>query len=109
VGRLRRRPLWDSLGQRPDGRPLIVAFSTASCGVCRSAQKPALRRLAAEMTGIQVLEVDAGERPELARAFGVVTVPTTVVFAASGEVVAANHGYTPSDRLREQILGPRPA
>jgi len=105
VSRLRERPLWNALGLAPDGQALVVAFSTASCGVCKSAQKPALRRLQTALSDIRVLEIDAGERPEVAGAFGVVTVPTTVVFGRSGEVVAANHGFAPWKRLLAQIEG----
>ena len=51
-----------------------------------------------------MLRVDAARQPDAARAFGILTVPSTVVVAAGGKhVVAVNHGFTPSQRLVEQL------
>lgn len=103
-------PLWRALGAEPDGRPAVVAFSTPSCGVCRSAQAPALaaleRRLGAGQ--VRVLRVDAAEHTEVARAFGVLTVPSTVVLG-SGGVAAVNHGFAPVERLANQVAAACPA
>lgn len=96
--------LWAALGEEPDARTAIVAFSTPSCAACHTAQLPALRA-AEERLGaaaIRIVRVDAASRPEVARAFGVMTVPSTVVLAASGTVVAANHGFASADRLATQ-------
>jgi len=98
-------PLWQSLGAAPDGRPTLVTFSTPSCAACRSAQAPAVsaveQRLGA--SEVRVIRVDAAQRPEIARAFGVQTVPSTVVLAPAGRVVAVNQGFAPSRRLVEQL------
>jgi len=37
--------------------------------------------------------VDAAEKPEVARAFGVLTVPSTAVLAPKGHLVAVNQGF----------------
>ena len=98
-------PFWDSLGEAPDGRPTLVTFSTPSCAACRSAQAPAVsvveQRLGA--SEVRIIRVDAALRPEIARAFGVQTVPSTVVLAPAGRVVAVNQGFAPSTRLVEQL------
>jgi len=98
-------PFWDSLGARPDGRATLVAFSTPSCAACRTAQAPAVsaveRRLGA--AELRVIHVDAALHPEVARTFGVQTVPSTVVLAPAGRVVAVNQGFAPSTRLVEQL------
>ena len=98
-------PFWDSLGEAPDGRPTLVTFSTPSCAACSSAQAPAVsaveRRLGA--SEVRIIRVDAALRPEIARAFGVQTVPSTVVLAPAGRVVAVNQGFAPSTRLVEQL------
>jgi thioredoxin-like negative regulator of GroEL len=52
---------------------------------------------------VRVIHVDAASRPEVARAFGVMTVPSTVVLAPSGHVVAINQGFAASSRLIEQL------
>jgi thiol-disulfide isomerase/thioredoxin len=107
VARIRRLPPeWDVLGVRPDGRRTVVAFSTPSCAACHLAQSPALERARAELAGIDIrrIDVDTARHPEIARAFGIVTVPSTVVIAERGaRIVAVNQGFTPSDRLVEQL------
>jgi thioredoxin 1 len=98
-------PLWEALETEPDGRPTIVAFSTPSCGVCRTAQAPALNALIDRLgpSSVRIIHVDAAERPRVADAFGVLTVPTTVVLANSGHVATTNNGFAPLDRLAQQV------
>jgi len=98
-------PFWDSLGEAPDGRPTLVTFSTPSCAACHSAQAPAVSAVEQRLGAaeVRVIRVDAARRPEVARAFGVQTVPSTVVLAPAGRVVAINQGFAPSGRLVEQL------
>jgi thioredoxin-like negative regulator of GroEL len=97
--------LWDALEARPDGRPTIVAFSTPSCAICKSAQAPALNALVDRLgpRSVRVIQVDAAERPHVAAAFGILTVPTTVVLANNGQVATTNNGFAPLDRLAQQV------
>jgi thiol-disulfide isomerase/thioredoxin len=90
-----------ALGLR-DG-PAIVAFSTSECAQCRLLQKPALNELQMLVPGVQILQVDATAHPEVAAAFGVLTVPTTVVLDGQQRPVATNNGYAPAARLYQQI------
>jgi thioredoxin-like negative regulator of GroEL len=98
-------PFWDSLGEAPDGRPTLVTFSTPSCAACRSAQAPAVSAVEQQFGAarVRVIRVDAALRPDVARVFGVQTVPSTVVLAPAGRVVAVNQGFAPSRRLVEQL------
>ena len=96
--------IWRALGAAPDGRPAVVAFSTPSCAACHTAQKPALAQLESRAQGaVRVFEVDAAERPEVARRFGVLTVPTTAILDPSGRLTALNNGFAPLSRLAEQV------
>jgi thiol-disulfide isomerase/thioredoxin len=99
-------PFWQALDTHPDGRASVVAFSTPSCAACHVAQAPALDALSRQLgdIAVRVLKVDAAERPEVAKQFGVLTVPTTVVLAANGRVAAVNHGFASTDRLAAQVL-----
>jgi thiol-disulfide isomerase/thioredoxin len=101
--------LWAALGLQPDGRAAVVAFSSPSCAACRTAQVPALRALEAQLgpNAVRIVTVDLADRPEAASAFGVLTVPSTVVLAPSGDVLAANNGFAPADRLVEQVTAAR--
>src|SRR5690349_3396241 len=96
-------PSWDALGVEPDGRKTLVAFSTPSCAACRTAQAPAIDVARARLGGgdaVRVIKVDASKQPNAARAFGILTVPATVVLAAGGDrIVAINQGFAPSGRL----------
>lgn len=101
-----QQPAWDALGAEPDGRPTLIAFSTPSCAACHKAQAPAIalaeRRLGEDQ--VRVIKIDAASQPYVAKAFGVMTVPSTVVVAAGGnEIVAINQGFAPSARLIEQL------
>lgn len=96
--------LWGALGAEPDGRSTVVTFSTPSCAECRT-QAAILDPLV--HPGVRVLPVDAAQHPHVARAFGVLTVPSTAVLDAGGALVAVNHGLADAARLREQLaLGP---
>lgn len=96
--------LWEALGSVPDGRPTVVAFSTPTCAACRTAQQPALSALEERSRdGVRILQVDASRRPQVARTFGVLTVPATVILDADGAVLAANHGLATAERLATQL------
>jgi thioredoxin-like negative regulator of GroEL len=86
------------------GVPGILYFTTPDCQVCITTQKPALARLVAEMAGgVQVVEVDATVRPELADYWGVLSVPTTFIIDGHGQPRHINHGVTGKEKLRRQI------
>ena len=86
------------------GKPTILYFTTPDCAACKSAQKPALRRLA-ELTGdqLRVVEVDAYAQPELAKQWGVLSVPATFVLDDKGEARFVNFGVAPAQKLRTQL------
>jgi thioredoxin-like negative regulator of GroEL len=97
--------LWDSLGESPDGRRTLVTFSTPSCAACHQAQAPAVSAVEQHLgeDALRVIRIDAARRPEVAEAFGVLTVPSTVVLAPTGHLVAVNQGFAPSKKLVEQL------
>jgi thiol-disulfide isomerase/thioredoxin len=96
--------IWQALGAAPDGRPAVVAFSTPSCAACHTAQRPALAQLESRAGGaVRVIAVDAAERPEVARTFGILTVPSTAVLDTGGRLTAVNNGYATSGRLAAQL------
>jgi hypothetical protein len=52
-----------------------------------------------------VVTVDAIQREDLARHFGILTVPTTVLLDGQRRPVAINHGVAPLQKLRAQLAG----
>ncbi|MCS7039967.1 MAG: thioredoxin family protein [Anaerolineae bacterium] len=84
--------------------PAILYFTTATCSQCRLRQTPILRQLEAEWgDAVHICTVDAVAYEALARHFGILTVPSTVVLDARRRVVAINHGLAEASRLRQQI------
>jgi thiol-disulfide isomerase/thioredoxin len=108
ISRLQSTPtsaLWEALGERADGRPAIILFSTSSCAVCQSAQIPALEMVRHKLgePSVRIFNVDAATRPDLVKAFRIMTAPTTVVFTGDGRVNAYNHGFASAERMLQQL------
>jgi thiol-disulfide isomerase/thioredoxin len=97
--------LLDQLGASPDGRSSLVTFSTPSCAACHTAQAPAVSDVEQHLgtQPVRVVRVDAANQPALADAFGIMTVPSTVILDPSGRVTAVNHGFAPSQKLVQQL------
>lgn len=92
--------LWQALGTSPDGRPTIVAFKGPACREC-TVQAREIEHLGEP--GVRILELDASDREDVARTFGVLTVPTTVVLDGGGRVEAVNHGLAQRATLSAQL------
>ncbi len=85
-------------------KPVIVYFTTPNCAPCKTVQRPALNRVS-QLKGdsLQVVEIDATERPDLAKQWGVMSVPTTFLLDARGEARYVNNGVTRAEKLMEQL------
>jgi thiol-disulfide isomerase/thioredoxin len=97
-------------GYRPGG-PAILYFTSPGCLPCQTVQRPALAELAAQFgPRLQILEVDALLQPDLADAWGVLSLPTTFVIDSAGRPRRVNHGAARAPRLRDQLseIGERP-
>jgi thioredoxin-like negative regulator of GroEL len=85
--------------------PSILYFTGESCTICHTAQRPALRALAAGLDpGIQIREVDIAVEPALARQYRVMSLPTTIVLDAAGQVTDINVGFASDQTLRRQLV-----
>ncbi len=87
--------------------PAVLYFTTSTCAQCRFQQKPALDRFA-EQARVAVYAVDAVAQEELARFYGIMTVPSTVLLNARLQPVAINHGLASADRLTQQLRAAAP-
>lgn len=86
------------------GKPAILYFTTPHCQPCKTIQRPALARLAGLVgDAVTVIQVDAQERPDLAEAWGVLSVPTTFLIDSSGEPRGVNHGTASAEKLLGQL------
>ena len=86
-------------------RPVIVDFWAAWCGPCR-VMSPILEELAQERDDLRVVKVDVDHNQRVAAQYGVLSMPTFMVFrdgAPVGQIV----GSRPKKRLiadLEQLL-----
>ena len=86
------------------GVPAILYFTAPGCAPCRTVQRPALSRLKEILgDGVQVIEVDASARPDLADYWGVLSLPTTFVIDSKGRPRSVNHGAARAEKLLRQI------
>ncbi len=86
------------------GQPAILYFTTPFCEPCRTLQKPALQKLRDEFgPALQVLEIDATERPDDADRWGVFSAPTTFVLDRRLLPVHVNRGVASAESLRKQL------
>ena len=102
VARVRNRRL--GLEGFSPGVPGILYFTTPTCVPCKTIQRPALARLQERMTdSLQVIEIDAADRSDLADYWGVLSVPTTFIIDARGRPRRVNHGVSSAEKLYKQI------
>lgn len=85
---------------RNTDKPVLVDFFATWCGPCRMLA-PVLEQLAAEHADtLTVGKVNVDDSPDLAARFGVVSIPTLILFRA-GKAVKKTVGYSPlPDLLR---------
>ena len=86
------------------GKPAILYFTDPGCAPCHTIQDPALKQVASQYgERLQIIEVQALERPDLTNTWGVLSLPTTFIIDAKGHPRGINHGATRAPRLIDQL------
>jgi thioredoxin 1 len=80
--------------------PVLIDFFATWCGPCRM-MAPVIDEIAAEKAGeAAVYKIDIDENMEIAQKYGIMSIPTFIVFK-NGQPVAKTLGAQPKEKVLE--------
>ena len=80
---------------------LLVDFYATWCGPCRM-MHPVIDSISSENDNLTVAKVDVDENEELARQYGIMSVPTFLLFK-DGKLIDQRSGFMPKEELTRWI------
>jgi thioredoxin 1 len=80
---------------------VLVDFYAEWCGPCKMLMLP-LHELAEQRSNIKIVEIDIDQNENLTRQYGVLSVPTLILFK-KGQLVGMRTGFMPREALEEWI------
>ena len=82
--------------------PGLVDFWATWCGPCKMIG-PIVEEIAEELEGkVAVGKINVDKQPELANRYGVMSIPTLLVFK-NGEITNKKIGYMPKEKILEML------
>lgn len=86
------------------GKPAIIYFTADWCAPCRNIQTPVLEELTNLMSDqLHLLKVDVDREPEVAKSWGIVSVPRTFILDRNHHIYASNLDVATLETLKEQL------
>lgn len=80
---------------------VLVDFFATWCGPCKMLG-PVLEQLASDRSEVEIVKIDVDENENLARRFGIMSVPTLILFK-NGQIVSQKTGFMPKELLTRWI------
>lgn len=93
----------NKLNELVSGGVVVLDFYADWCGPCKMLT-PELEIVAKNNSDIKIYKINVDNNPDIARKYGVMTIPTLVLYK-DGSIVKKQSGYMPSDDLDEWIKG----
>ena len=86
---------------RSSALPVLLDFYADWCGPCRMVA-PIVHEIAEENENVVVGKINVDDEPELAQQFGIMSIPTLMVFK-NGEMVNKSMGFIRKDQIAALI------
>ncbi len=79
----------------------LVDFYAVWCGPCKM-MHPIIEEIHTSYPDLKIIKVNVDEHEELARNYGIMSIPTLILFQ-NGNIVEKNIGLTPKEQLEKWL------
>ena len=79
----------------------VVDFFATWCGPCKMIS-PIIEKLANDMTNVKFVKIDVDKHDDLARIYGIMSIPT-LIFFKDGKEIKRHIGFINEDKIKEII------